>query len=148
MIDYQALIKNTMLNLLREITKELTLIEAASFDTNCFLISFLTEHPGVILSKYLKKKYPHEMTIAIQHQFKDFKVDNEALYITLYFNGKPEFITIPYRAITSYADQEAEFTLNFDVSSFDDDKPLSSFEEECEKEPTDSNVIFLDQFRK
>jgi hypothetical protein len=40
-----------------------------------FYISFSTVHPDVKISEQLRSKYPKEITIVLQHQFWDFKVE-------------------------------------------------------------------------
>jgi hypothetical protein len=80
-----------------------------------FLIGFLTKFPGVKIPAHLLEKYPEEMTIAIQFQFKSMLVEPEHFRIILFFSGKPETLVIPYRAITSFADPSMNFSLKFNV---------------------------------
>ena len=44
-----------------------------------FYISFNTGAPGVRLSKRLRAQYAEEMTIVLQHQFRDLTVNEQAL---------------------------------------------------------------------
>jgi hypothetical protein len=115
-----------------------------SFDS--FLISFITSYPGVVLSEKLKKRYPDEMLIIIQYQFDDFVVLDDRFSITLYFDDKGESITIPYNAITSYVDKEANFALKFSVNRTE--MALVEEEKKARENDDSSNVIFLDKFRK
>ena len=55
-----------------------------------FYISFATGHPGVQISEQLRSKYPKEITIVLQHQFWDFKVEDQQFHVTLSFGGVPE----------------------------------------------------------
>ena len=41
-----------------------------------FYITFRTQAPGVKLSSRLREQYPEEMTIILQYQFWDLKVDD------------------------------------------------------------------------
>jgi hypothetical protein len=78
-----------------------------------FYITFRTSFPGVQVPDYLKARYPSEMTIVLQFQFYDLKVDDSALSVTLTFNNTPERLVIPIRAITVFADPSVNFVLPF-----------------------------------
>ena len=43
-----------------------------------FYLTFRTDFPGVAIPGHLKARYPEEMTIVVQHQFWDLKVDRVA----------------------------------------------------------------------
>jgi len=76
-------------------------------------ISFLTHYPGVVVADYLRDKYPKEMTIVLQHQFWDLEVTDEGFDLTLSFNKVPERLTIPFEAMTGFADPSVQFGLQF-----------------------------------
>jgi hypothetical protein len=57
------------------------------------------------------------MTIIIQYQFRDLVVSDEAFSITLNFNAVPKRLTIPFSAVTSFADPSASFGLRFEAAS-------------------------------
>ena len=40
-----------------------------------FYVTFRTDHPGVVMPPRLRAQYPQEMTIVLQHQFWDLKMD-------------------------------------------------------------------------
>jgi hypothetical protein len=81
-----------------------------------FYITFRTSHPGVQVPDYLKARYPSEMTIVLQFQFYDLKVDDTAFSVTLTFNNTPERLVIPIRAITVFADPSVNFVLPFQAT--------------------------------
>ena len=56
-----------------------------------FYITFRTDHPGVVMPPRLRAQYPQEMTIVLQHQFWDLKMDDEAglISVGLSFGGVP-----------------------------------------------------------
>lgn len=91
-----------------------------------FYITFHTEHPGVMLPDHLRQRYPDEMTIVLQHQFWGLEVGPEAFGITLSFNEVPERMTIPFAAVTAFADPSVRFGLQFDIG---DGKKNASGEE-------------------
>jgi hypothetical protein len=149
-VNYQALINKAMLAVLREALMQLASCRDKILQENCFFVSFITHHPDVVLSAQLRSKHPDEMMVVIQHQFENLRADYDSFSITLYFDGKPESITIPYDAITSYVDKEANFALNFSMYSKQELDAQDLLEEDVldEKNALESNVIFLDQFRK
>jgi hypothetical protein len=78
-----------------------------------FYITFKTAAPGVDIGDMLRTRYPDEMTIVIEHQFWELTVSDEAFAVTLSFNNRPERLTIPFAAITAFADPSVKFGLQF-----------------------------------
>lgn len=62
-----------------------------------FYLSFRTDAPGTVVPGHLRAKYPQEMTVVLQHQFWDLKVDREARQVSvgLSFGGTPSTLVIP-----------------------------------------------------
>lgn len=79
------------------------------------LVSFLTGYEGVEMSPKLKEKYPEEMTIIIQHQYEDLEVTEQNFKIVLSFDGQKERISVPYLALSSFADPGVKFGLKFNI---------------------------------
>src|ERR1700722_2245375 len=81
-----------------------------------FYISFRTAYPGVVIPSRLRAQYPEEMTIVLQHQFWDLKLDHEARTISvgLSFGGVPSTLVIPLDALISFADPQIRYALRFD----------------------------------
>jgi len=78
-----------------------------------FYITFRTGMPGVAIPDYLREKYPEEMTIVLEHQFWDLAIENDGFGVTLSFQNRPERLTIPFAAITAFADPSVKFGLQF-----------------------------------
>src|SRR6202521_2529407 len=80
-----------------------------------FYISFRTAYPGVVIPARLRAQYPEEMTIVLQHQFWDLKMDDaaELLSVGLSFGGVPASLVIPLGAMTGFADPHVRFALRF-----------------------------------
>lgn len=76
-----------------------------------FFISFITRAPGVRLSQALLDQYPNDMTIVLQNQFWDLKVNDTAFEVGLSFDDKPETLVIPYTAIKGFFDPSVQFGL-------------------------------------
>ncbi len=82
-----------------------------------FYITFLTDHPDVVMPDHLRGHYPNEMTIVLQHQFWGLEVGTETFGVTLSFANQPERLTVPFAAVTAFADPSVRFGLQFDVGT-------------------------------
>jgi hypothetical protein len=62
-----------------------------------FYVTFRTDYPGVVVPPRLRTRYPQEMTIVLQHQFWDLKMDTEAglISVGLSFGGVPASLVVP-----------------------------------------------------
>jgi hypothetical protein len=80
-----------------------------------FYLTFRTDKPGVAIPGHLKARYPEEMTIVIQHQFWDLKVDRaaELVSIGLSFGGVPAKLVVPIAAMTAFWDPHVRIGLRF-----------------------------------
>jgi hypothetical protein len=99
-----------------------------------FYITFDTTHPGLKIAPSLKALHPNEMTIVLQHQFWDLNVGDERFEITLSFSGVSQRLSVPFAAVTAFADPHAKFGLQFHVE----------FEERSEEEDDDASDPPLD----
>jgi uncharacterized protein len=118
-----------------------------------FYVSFRSRAQGVVLPDHLLAKYPEEMTIVLQHQFWGLEVRDQDFSVTLSFQGKPEELTIPFAAITSFADPSVKFGLQFEATAAPPSEtvalPAKISEEEPAKPPRQAaEVVTLDKFRK
>ena len=120
-IDYQTLLDEAMLGIVRKIL--LKVQEVGLEDEQCFYISFHTDFPEVILSRHVKQRYPKEITIVLQYQFRDLRVLNDRFTVNIAFGGLPETIQVPFDALTSFVDPSANFSLQFKHTK-KIDKPL------------------------
>lgn len=126
-----------------------------------FYITFRTTDDKVIMPDYLRADHPEEMTIVLQYQYDSLDVDDDAIYATLRFNGKPETMIIPLSSIVSFADPSVNFGLQLKVANLDDDaddldpdeaqdldedQPAEDTKKDGEQ--TTGEVITLDAFRK
>ena len=79
-----------------------------------FYISFDTQADDVKMSQRLRTQYPEEMTIILQHQFWDLRVDDDGFEVGLSFGGVPERLAIPFGAVKSFFDPSVQFGLQFE----------------------------------
>jgi hypothetical protein len=82
-----------------------------------FFITFDTRAEGVVMSPRLRASYPQEMTIVLQHQFWDLKVTEEDFEVGLAFNGIPERLHVPLRAVKAFHDPAVQFGLQFTIEA-------------------------------
>ena len=88
-----------------------------------FYISFDTRAEGVRLSDRLRAQYPDEMTIILQHQFWDLKVNEEGFEVGLSFGGVPERLSVPFDAINGFFDPSVQFGLQFEEVVEGEERP-------------------------
>jgi len=123
-----------------------------------FFISFATRAPGVRLSEKLLTQYDKEMTIVLQNQYWDLKVNETGFEVGLSFDGVPETLVIPFAAIKGFFDPSVQFGLQFDPATAprDDEAEEEAADEaaqhaekgESAGEQSGEKVISLDAFRK
>jgi hypothetical protein len=82
-----------------------------------FFITFDTRADGVRISARLKASYPTDMTIVLQHQFWDLAVGEEDFEVGLAFNGIPERLHVPLKAVKAFFDPSVRFGLQFTVEA-------------------------------
>ena len=121
-----------------------------------FYVSFRTDAPGVAIPARLLAQYPEEMTIVLQHQFWDLKVDEAGglFSVGLSFGGVASTLVIPFAALTAFADPHAQFGLRFRAAPVDvaNAEPLEEEEDpqrhETPEPAEETQVVSLDAFRK
>ena len=117
-----------------------------------FFITFDTTVEGVEISEWLRKRYPEEMTIVIQHWFDGLNVKEDGFDITLNFGDQPESLVVPFIAILTFVDPSVEFGLRFEQNEDDEQPQFSEMEKANDQEKKSSkkkgNVVSLDSFRK
>ena len=72
-------------------------------------ISFNTHGENVSVPDFLKAQYPDEITIVLQHQFKDLYLDEHGFEVTLSFSGQNHRLCVPFDMVTSFADPSVNF---------------------------------------
>lgn len=153
-LNYSEIIDGAMRTAVRDILKRVA--KGGLPGEHHFYITFRTDHPGTKVSETLRARYPSEMTIVLQHQFWDFRVEEQFFTATLSFGGVPERLVVPYAALTAFADPSVKFGLQFH-SDADEDEPDGApdqpfFDDVTEPEDAGeaaaAEIISLDAFRK
>ena len=130
-----------------------------------FYVTFHTDRAGVGMADWLRQQYPQEMTIVLQHQFWDLKIDDERFAVTLSFGGRHERLNVPLSAVTAFADPSVKFGLQFEAGDEESKKspkagsatakpgaqiaaPAAAESSEDADSPKGADVVTLDSFRK
>lgn len=152
-LNYPMMIDSAMRTVVREVMKRVQ-AEGLPGDHH-FYISFNTQFAGVKMSDHLRAKYPKEITIVMQHQFWDFKVDDQQFQVTLSFGGAPEKLVVPFAALTAFADPSIKFALQFQTIIFETELVADNSDGEGSADNVAtiasdgaSKIISLDAFRK
>lgn len=162
-IGYQALADSALRGVVREALRRIE--KQGLVGAHHFRITFKTVFPGVEIPDFLREQYPEEMMIILQHQFWGLKVKDNHFEVTLSFKKVPATLSIPFAALTQFADPGVAFGLQFrEVDEDGELKPLSApaptpltqpvkseqpAESAEEKPPAaPGEVVSLDAFRK
>lgn len=154
-LDYAAFVDTAMRGAVRDILRQ---VERGGLPgQHHFFISYRTDAAGVEMSDGLRARYPKEITIVLQHQFWDLKIEQDKFIVSLSFSNIPERLVVPFAALTGFADPSTKFGLKFHYAQSDEPEVVGADEEKPEAaavatpaEPKESGakVIALDAFRK
>ena len=109
MLDYEKILNQHMLNVFKDVLKNIK--EYGLINNNHLYITFITNHANTEIPNWLKQKYPKEMTIVIQYEYYNLKINSNDFNITLSFNNFKTNLKIGYDSILSFADPSANFGL-------------------------------------
>ena len=112
-IDYGVLLQRALRSVVR-VVLERTVREGLPGEHH-FYLSLRTDHPGTQVPPFLRQRFPEEITVVLQHQFRDLTVDDDGFAVTLRFDGMPARIVVPWEAVVAFFDPTAEFGLRFDM---------------------------------
>ena len=109
MIEYNQILHKNMINVFKDILNDIK--KYGLSNNNHLYVTFLTQHKKNKIPDWLCKKYPEEITIVIQYEYYDIKVNNENFSITLSFDDIQTNLKIGYESILSFADPSKNFGL-------------------------------------
>jgi hypothetical protein len=117
-----------------------------------FYITFKTRAAGVSVPPDVLAKYPDEMTVVLQHQYWDLKVEADRFSVMLKFGGMPKVLSMPYTAVTRFYDPSVQFLLQFEMPLIEEAVEEAPEPEAAATPPSTGDdgpkVVSLDQFRK
>lgn len=114
-IRYDILAQEALRGVMRKVLAEVA--RTGLPGNHHFFITFLTGAPGVRISTRLHERYPEQMTIVIQFQYWDLKVNDTGFEVGLSFSDVPERLEIPFAAVRGFYDPSVNFELEFDVKT-------------------------------
>jgi hypothetical protein len=110
-IDYQRFVEDALRDAVRRLLADVA--DQGMPGGHYFYIGFHTGHPAVVVPRSLRDLYPEEMTIILQHQFWNLEVHPDLFSVELSFSASRQRLSIPFAALTTFADPSAEFALRF-----------------------------------
>jgi hypothetical protein len=142
-INYERLTNNALQNCIKEILS--TVSKDGLYKKQHFIITFSTRHPSIKMSQTLLDDYDQEMTIALQHEFWNLKIDSAGFSVGLSFDTCGEEIYVPFASIVRFCDPSENFVLDL-VPDFSVAPPPAK---NIDKENRSAgNVVSFDAFRK
>ena len=110
-LKYDRMVEEALRGVVRRVLENT--IEHGLPGDHHFYITFRTRTSGVMIPDFLLKRYPDEMTIIIQHQYWDLRVNVFEFSVSLSFDNKTVEMTIPFAALTAFVDPSVKFGLQF-----------------------------------
>jgi len=166
-LDYPALVQDALRGVVRHCLEVAS--EQGLPGEHHFFVTYRTDAPGVHVDADLVARYPQEMTIVIQHQFRDLEVYDDAFAVTLNFRGTWRRLQVPWEAITAFVDPSVQFVLPFLPIHQNEDDAAAELDADESSEtgdevagpravaeagtprpvpPTGGQVVSIDAFRK
>jgi hypothetical protein len=151
LFDYPRIVETALRGVIREILAR-TAREGLPGDHH-FYIGFRTRAPGVAIPNYLLANYPDEMTIVLQHQFRALEVGDLGFSVNLSFSSRSERLTIPFAAVTTFADPSVNFALQFEAAEAQPAEaaaalPAPPTPDTSQPERPAAEIVTLEKFRK
>jgi hypothetical protein len=151
LFDYPKMVETALRGVMREALAR-TAREGLPGEHH-FYVTFRTHAPGVGIPTYLLSKFPDEMTIVLQHQFRALEVGDDGFSVNLSFQSRSERLRIPFAAVTTFADPSVNFGLQFEVPA---PPPAEVTALPAQIQPPEAaelarpaaEVVTLDKFRK
>ncbi|MDR1910565.1 MAG: ClpXP protease specificity-enhancing factor SspB [Holosporales bacterium] len=147
-IPYGAYARDALLGVVRRVLEEAT--RGGIHPPHHFYITFRTDHPETKVPDFLRESYPDQITIVLQHQFWDLRVNEYEFSVTLSFNGIQENLSIPFSGLTSFSDPSVKFGLQFlpDFVTRKTDPSPESSSPSTKGKKTPGKIVDLESFRK
>ncbi|HEX8662101.1 MAG TPA: ClpXP protease specificity-enhancing factor SspB [Brevundimonas sp.] len=151
-MHYEQLAQDALRGVVRSALERAALPEGIP-GAHHFYVTFKTRAPGVSVPPDIMAKYPDEMTVVLQHQYWDLKVEPTRFSVMLKFGGMPKVLSMPYTAVTRFYDPSVQFLLQFEAPTTVEEIAAEVAAAEPVRTDPDGKddgpkVVSLDQFRK
>ena len=144
-LGYDILIDKAMRDIVKLALKKAQKIKDDNF---CFLFVINTKNKNVVLPDYIKKQYPEEITLILQHQFSNLDVKTSNFSVDLSFSGIVERVVIPYSSLLMFSDKMAGIELNFNYFSDELFIYEEDYDEDFIQEENKNNLINFNDLRR
>ncbi len=134
-IDYQKHLNKNLINVFKDVIKDFEKIGVR--EGHHLYVTFDTNNRKVKIPKFLKDKYPKEMTIVIQYEYWNLKVKKNSFSISLSFNNSTVDLDVPYDCIKSFVDPYANFGLKLN----NDEQDIKTKKQNVTSSDKKNNVI-------
>ncbi len=139
-IIYEKLLRDASISIVKKVLEQVS--RDGFFKKQHLYITFAVKHPGVIIEPEIEDVHDDdELTIVLQYEYWDLKVDDYGFSVGLAFETTDANLYIPYSSLISFSDPSENFCLNFipDFSDVHQTKGSTS---------NGAKIISLDAFRK
>lgn len=149
--DYEHMVQEALRGVLRDVLIQTS--KDGLTGAHHFYLTFQTNRSDVTMPSDLREKHPEEITVVLQHQFWDLKVDQHKFEVTLSFNDSLETLIVPFIAMVSFLDPSVKYILQFepvDPPAVEKKSRGKSKDKHANSsvEPVMAKVVTLDAFRK
>ena len=139
MIDYNKILIKNMKKVFVDVLKDIK--KNGLSGGNHIYITFETKYKKNIIPKWLKEKYPNEITIVIQYEYLNLQIEESYFSVDLSFNDIKTNLKIEYNSIISFSDPFANFGLKLKVDNKNKIKKINKNEKA-------NNVINFSNYKK
>ena len=148
-INYNNLINNSVRIVIIQVLYQI-MMDRTITETNHIYLTFSTQYPGLVLPAKILTKYPRDITIAFQNQFKDLTMFHDRFEVYLTFNGVESKIVVPFQAIIGFNDTNANIVLKCESPELDIDDQLDQMLEihNMTNVAEDNKIIMLADYLK
>ena len=114
----------------------------------CFEITIDTTDFEVSVPPWLRDQFPNNITVIINQQYENLEVHDSYFAVTLFFNGTPVRMDVPFKSVLFFHDAIHGFKTMFSGTSEEVNikDPLAEKPEGTETKQ--DNVVSIDDFRK
>ena len=141
-INYTEILNKNMINVFKDV---LIIAEKNGLKEGHHLyVTFDTNNSKVKIPSWLKEKHRGEMTIVIQYEYWNFKVEKDFFNIGLSFDDIKTNLEISFDSIISFTDPYANFGLQLKSKTID----IQNVKSKKTVKDNKDNVINFDSYKK
>jgi hypothetical protein len=108
-IDYKALERRAIFSIVREILAQIA--REGLYKDQHLYVTFSLAHPNVEVSDTLRRDFDDEITIVLQYEFWNLRVDDFGFSVSLAFQHSDETIYVPFAALITVSDPSEDFCI-------------------------------------